>query len=229
MVRIDEVQLLSRAHELCGITVGALAERLGRTMRGGASQLHRKGGVGGLVETYLGVQDHSAAGPDFPELGVEVKTLPLSDDGRPSESTYVCALSFREAERAEWESSRAWSKLRRVLWVPVQARSEVSVPERRFGEPFLWSPDEATQRVLRDDWESIIGAVAAGDVENVTARQGQFLQLRPKAANASVRSLAPAPDGSVQMHNPRGFYLRTRLTRSIIAERFARGASIAAR
>lgn len=215
-----ESELMARAAALCGMTVGSLAERLGRSVRAGASQLHRKGGVGELVELHLGVPDHSAAGPDFPHLGVEVKTLPLRDDGRPSESTYVCALSFREAERAEWQSSRAWSKLRRVLWVPVQARSDMNVSARRFGEPFLWSPDDATARVLRSDWESITGAVAAGEVETVTAHHGQYLQLRPKAANASVRSLAPSTEDGIAMHNPRGFYLRTRVTRAIIEARF---------
>lgn len=212
-----EQELMGRAAELCGMTVGTLAEQLGRAMKEGASQLHRKGGVGELVEQYLGVPDHSAAGPDFPALGIEVKTLPLSDDGRPSESTYVCALSFREVDRAEWLTSRARSKLCRVLWVPVQARAGQAVAARRLGEPFLWSPSAQVESVLRADWEEIVGAVAAGDVEGVTAHMGTYLQLRPKAANASVRSLAPAPDGSVQMHNPRGFYLRTSFTRAIVA------------
>ena len=51
---------------------------------------HAKGWAGQLIELYLGATAGSKQQQDFPTLGVELKTIPVSPDAKPLETTYVC-------------------------------------------------------------------------------------------------------------------------------------------
>ena len=83
--------------------------------------MHGKGKVGEQIERALGASGGSTATWDFPELRVELKTIPLdASRGAPRESTFVCAVSLADADRAEWATSWVRAKLSRVLWVPVE-------------------------------------------------------------------------------------------------------------
>jgi DNA mismatch repair protein MutH len=107
-------------------------------------------------------------------------------------------------------------KLARVLWVPVEAAPAIPLARRRIGTPLLWTPSPAEEAVLQADWEEHMELLATGRLHELDARAGEYLQVRPKAANA--RALAPAPDedGAPAATLPRGFYLRPALTRRIL-------------
>ena len=199
----DEAELLDRAEALRGALVQA----------GG---VHGKGKVGEQVERALGATGGSTATWDFPGLRVELKTIPVDRrTGVPRESTFVCAVSLAEAERAEWSSSWVRAKLSRVLWVPIEVEEDDT---RRVGGPVLWSPTTDQEAVLAGDFEEIMGRVGMGDVEGVTARMGRWLQLRPKAAHGGVRTLVPASEGELVATVPRGFYLRALFTGAILRD-----------
>jgi DNA mismatch repair protein MutH len=202
----DEAELLSRARALRGMPVEAPG-------------VHRKGKVGELVERALGATGGSSATWDFPELGVELKTIPVDlARGVPRESTFVCAVSLTDADRAEWATSWVRAKLSRVLWVPVEVHGDGT---RRIGEARLWSPSEEQERVLAADFEEILGRVGLGDIEGVTARLGRWLQLRPKAAHGRVRTVVRAAEGELVATVPRGFYLRAKVTGAILRDGLA--------
>jgi DNA mismatch repair protein MutH len=209
----DEPELLARALALEGSPVEQVARRWGLRVSGAA--VSTKGKVGELVERALGATGGSNATWDFPALQVELKTIPVDERGTPRESTFVCAVSLLEAERAEWETSWARAKLARVLWVPIDIRADGS---RRVGRALLWSPSEQQQRVLAGDFEEILGRIGIGDVEGVSARVGRWLQLRPKAAHGGVRTRAPGGYGETVATVPRGFYLRARFTGAILRD-----------
>ena len=202
---IDE--LIRRARALEGVRVADLATRVGFAVDGEA--VRTKGKVGELLERALGATG-AGAEMDFPRLGVELKTVPL-EGGKPAESTFVCALPLMDAERAEWASSWVRKKLSRVLWVPVHDRD-------RVGESLLWSPSPDQEAVLKDDFEEIIGRIALGDIEDLSAHVGRWMQLRPKAATGSVRTAAPGRDGEIVATVPRGFYLRARFVGAILSD-----------
>ncbi len=209
----NEAELLARAHALCGLSVDALAERWGVRVAG--APVSTKGKVGELMERALGATGGASATWDFPELRVELKTVPVDTRGVPNESTFVCAVSLLGADRAEWETSWARAKLARVLWLPVQTRDDGS---RFVGEALLWSPTRGQERVLAADFEEILGRVGAGDIEGISAHLGRWLQLRPKAAHGRARTAAPGVDGTVVATVPRGFYLRARFTGAILRD-----------
>jgi DNA mismatch repair protein MutH len=202
---IDE--LLERARKLAGTRIVDLAAREAFGVDGDA--VRTKGKVGELLERVLGATGVGAE-MDFPELGVELKTVPVQDE-KPSESTFVCALPFGGVDRMEWETSWTRRKLSRVLWVPIRDREEV-------GAAVLWSPSAEQDAALKDDFDEIVGRIAIGDIEDLSAHVGRYLQLRPKAATGSVRAPAPGRDGDVVSTVPRGFYLRARFVGAILRD-----------
>jgi DNA mismatch repair protein MutH len=62
--------------------------------------------------------------------------------------------------------------------------------------------------------------IVLGKVESITARHGEVLQLRPKAANNKARTEAIGEKGQPIMTLPRGFYLKKSFTRQLLARHF---------
>lgn len=211
-------ELLERARGLAGRTLGEVATELAiqapQHLRG------HKGWVGHLMEHALGATAQSRDAPDFEELGVELKTLPVSAAGKPLETTFVCTIPLHEVGETPWEVSRVRRKLAQVLWVPVEGERQIPVPKRRIGSAVLWTPSDEELSALRHDWEELAGIIGRGDIESITGRLGRFLQVRPKAANASVRTRAIDAEGELTQTLPRGFYLRTQFTARILAQAF---------
>lgn len=168
------------------------------------------------MERALGATAASRAEPDFPGLGIELKTLPVNASGHCLESTFVCTAEMSECAEVEWESSRLWKKLRHVLWVPVEGTRSVPVAERRIGACFFWQPDVDEEALLRADWELLVSLMARGQFDSLSAHLGRHLQLRPKAARGDSRRHAFDEDGARSLEQPKGFYLRARFTEGLL-------------
>jgi DNA mismatch repair protein MutH len=210
----SEDELRARAQWLAGRTIGDLAAALG--LEAPVSGVRGKGKVGDLLEKVLGAEAGSAAMPDFPHLGIELKTIPVSAGGAPKESTFVCTISLSDAERADWETSVARGKLSHVLFVPLIGESKQPSSERVIGAPVFWRPTLDQEAVLRSDFEDAMGVIGAGGIEAITARAGRWLQVRPKAATGRARTISFGPDGEWIATVPRGFYLRATFTGAIL-------------
>jgi DNA mismatch repair protein MutH len=217
-----ESELLARAKDLAGMTLGELAASFGKIA---PVDLRRaKGFSGQLLETALGATASSRPAPDFESLAVELKTIPVRADGTPCESTFVCTIDISRIGDVEWESSLVRKKLARVLFIPVEGDRSLLVEKRRIGSPLLWSPSADDEASLKFDWEELAGIIGRGDVEAVTGHLGRFLQVRPKAADSHARRRGVDADGVPFATLPRGFYLRATFTARIIAAHFATGA-----
>ncbi len=215
----SEAELLVRAGQLAGLTLAELALRLGASVP--ADLRRAKGFVGGLVERALGASAGSRALPDFPELEIELKTLPVDRAGAPLESTFVCTIPLTEIGDVEWADSRVRRKLSRVLWVPVEGERSIAVAQRRIGQALLYRLTEDDEAQLRQDWEELAGLIGRGHVESLTGHLGRFLQIRPKAAHSRARRLGFDADGVPFAALPRGFYLRASFTRALLQRHYA--------
>ena len=215
----DEAELTARAAALAGLRLAELAARFEVPV---PPDLRRaKGFVGGLLERALGATAGSRALPDFPELGIELKTLPVDRAGAPVESTFVCTIPLTEIGQVEWEDSRVRRKLSIVLWVPVEGERQIPVGERRIGQALLYRLTPEDEAVLRADWEELAGYIGRGHVEALTGHLGKFLQIRPKAAHSRARRVGIDADGVPFAALPKGFYLRPSFTGALLRRHFA--------
>tara|TARA_B100000959_G_C14830431_1_gene561673 strand:- start:226 stop:912 length:687 start_codon:yes stop_codon:yes gene_type:complete len=208
-------ELKLRADALLDCSVGEVAERLGIELP--KDNTSGKGYVGLVAECALGADPKAGEKPDFVDLGVELKTLPLNADGRPSESTFCCAIDMAHADTETWDTSRLRHKLKKVLWLPVESAKSANLAARRFGRALLWSPSEKMISVLEQDWNLLMGFIGAGMSDELSAHLGTYLQVRPKAAHSAVRTQGLGQDGPKSVL-PLGFYLRASCTQKILLE-----------
>lgn len=212
-------ELLQRAERLAGLSLGELAEIA--DIRVPENFKREKGWTGQLLELFLGAEAGSTPQQDFPALGIELKTIPIDSAGKPLETTYVCFAPLTDIAGVRWETSNVRNKLTCVLWVPVEGERSIPPAQRRIATPVLWTPSAEQVMQLQQDWEELMDMIALGEVENITARHGEVLQLRPKAADGSVLTDAFGKDGKRIQTRPRGFYLRKQFTSQILANYFA--------
>lgn len=214
----SETQLIDQAQHLAGFSLGELAAMAGLPI---PNDLKRdKGWIGMLLELWLGASAGSKPEQDFAALGVELKTIPVDRNGKPLETTFVCVAPLTGNTGVTWETSHVRHKLKRVLWVPVEGERQIPLDERRVGAPLLWSPDEDEDRQLRLDWEELMDMIVLGQVERITARHGEVLQIRPKAANSKALTEAVGMRGESILTLPRGFYLKKNFTSALLARHF---------
>lgn len=210
----SEQALMQNAQNLAGLTLGELAEQAGIAVPKDLTR--NKGWIGLLLEHVLGASAGSRPEPDFPHLGIELKSLPINEQAKPLETTFVSVAPLTGLVGINWHNCYVRKKLARVLWVPVITPKDTPISERLVGTPFLWSPNAEEEALLAQDWQELTDMIVLGDVENIHGKHGQVMQLRPKAANNKARTQAFDRNGKPFMTLPRGFYLKINFTQSLL-------------
>ena len=209
-------QLLSQAQSIAGLTFGELADELHIPV---PPDLKRdKGWVGMLLERALGATAGSKAEQDFSHLGVELKTLPINAEGYPLETTFVSLAPLVQNSGVKWENSHVRHKLSCVLWMPIEGSRHIPLRERHIGAPILWKPTAEQERQLKQDWEELMDLIVLGKLDQITARIGEVMQLRPKGANSHAVTKGIGKNGEIIETLPLGFYLRKEFTAQILKE-----------
>lgn len=207
-------QLLSQAQSIAGLTFGELADELHIPV---PIDLKRdKGWVGMLLERALGATAGSKAEQDFSHLGVELKTLPINAEGYPLETTFVSLAPLVQNSGVKWENSHVRHKLSCVLWIPIEGSRHIPLRERHIGAPIFWKPTAEQERQLKQDWEELMDLIVLGKLEQITARIGEVMQLRPKGANSRAVTKGIGKNGEIIDTLPLGFYLRKEFTAQIL-------------
>jgi DNA mismatch repair protein MutH len=209
---LDDLTHRIRAVE--GLTLGDLAHHLGITL---PEQLTtHKGLAGQLLEKVLGADAGNESRPDFSQLGIELKTIPVNAQRRPRESTYVCTVPL-QAPYPSFEQSVVHAKLSHVLWVPLMTDAP-RVSDWRILKAVFWQPNDTQFAQLRHDFNELIDMIALGQLDQITSRWGDALHIRPKAANAKQLTHYVGQTGAPEQTLPRGFYLRTGFTTPLISD-----------
>lgn len=212
----NETELLSRAREIEGLSFSQLADRLHLKIPDTASK--RKGWVGQAIELALGTTAGTSANPDFLELGIELKTIPLNQHFNPAESTFITSISLLTLHSESWENSQCFKKLKRVLWVPIEGDKNIPFNHRRIGQSVLWSPNQKQYDILKQDWDELSWLVTSGQLPAIHAGIGYYLHIRPKARNSASLCDGLDEEGNKIKTLPRGFYLRSQLTQEILSD-----------
>ncbi|MDX1838313.1 DNA mismatch repair endonuclease MutH [Legionella taurinensis] len=210
----SEAELLQRCEAIEGLSFAQLAAELSLTIPEQAAR--RKGWAGMAIEQALGTTAGCQPVPDFKNLGIELKTIPLSHQGTPAESTFVTSIPLMTIHQQQWHNSQCFEKLKRVLWIPVEGDNRIPFEQRRIGRGILWSPDAEEEAILASDWHELTTMIATGRLEEIDATFGHYLQVRPKAANTRSLCYGFDSEGNKILTLPRGFYLRTAFTRRLL-------------
>ncbi|WWO98135.1 MAG: DNA mismatch repair endonuclease MutH [Candidatus Dasytiphilus stammeri] len=211
---------MKSAELLAGYTLGELAREANLNIP--YSLKDNKGWIGILIEKYLGVHAKNKPEPDFASLGIELKTIPIDSCGRPLETTFICTLSFNQHRNigTTWETSYVRNKLSRILWIPIEGYRHIPLELRKVGRPFLWSPNSQEDNFLRRDWEELMELIILGEIDCITSRYGEVMQIRTKAAHGKILTKATDKYGQQIFTLPRGFYLKKNFTAAIIERYF---------
>ena len=180
--------------------------------------LHGKGFTGELIEKCLGASAANQSIPDFPELGLELKSIPVDDNLCPLESTFLCYAPLTGIRHYSFESSPLYSKITRVLFVLIRASRELDFSQRVVLGYFFYTPSEDELNTVRNDFNELYELVKTGNVEKINARIGQIIQMRPKGASGKVLTECIGPNGEIIRTRPRGFYMRRAFTQKLIQQ-----------
>ncbi|KGP64392.1 DNA mismatch repair protein [Legionella norrlandica] len=214
----NEQELLSRCQLIEGLSFAQLANELNIIISSNPTQ--RKGWGGQALELALGADAKNESLPDFKQLGIELKTIPISKTGKPAESTFIVSIPLLSIHQQNWQSSQCYAKLKRVLWIPIEGDAGIPFPQRRIGRGFLWSPNKYHASILEEDWNYLTNQIIMGQLETLDARSGEYLQIRPKAANGKSLCYGYDSEGNRIKTLPRGFYLRSHFTALILQQSF---------
>lgn len=209
--------LLNNCQNITGMSIKQLALATKTPMPKNLSIF--KGWLGELLEICLGADAKNLPVPDFQELGIELKTIPLTKNFTPAESTYVCTAPINNLE-LNWNDSRVKKKLSHVLWVPFEASKDIPLENRKILQPLLWKPNTEQEAILKSDWEELTDMLRFGMAEQLSARFGKYLQIRPKAANSRAMINTINEYGEPIKIVPKGFYLRASFTKEILQQNF---------
>ncbi|TGE80009.1 DNA mismatch repair endonuclease MutH [Pseudoalteromonas sp. KS88] len=212
-------ELMQRVNDIAGMTLGQLAQQY--QFKTPDDLLREKGWTGQLIEYVLGATAGSKPTPDFEELGVELKTLPISFKGKPLETTFVSVTPLLNVTGMTWQQSHVRQKLNHVLWLPILGERDVVPFDRVIGSGFLWQPSAQQDAQLQRDWEEQMELIALGRVDEISGHLGDVMQIRPKAANSRIVTDAIGPNGKLIKTLPRGFYLKTNFTGEILRNQFS--------
>ncbi|MGL5742349.1 MAG: DNA mismatch repair endonuclease MutH [Legionella sp.] len=210
----NESGLLERCLGIMGLSFAQLSLNLGLLIPENPNE--RKGWVGQAIELALGADAQNKASPDFEDLSIELKTVPISQSGKPTESTFITSIPLLTIHQQQWKSSQCYAKLKRVLWVPIEGDTNIPYPHRRIGQGFIWSPDALQACILESDWNYLTLQISTGYLETLDARAGDYLQVRPKAANGKSLCYGFDSNGNKIKTLPRGFYLRSSFTEQLL-------------
>lgn len=206
----SEAELLARCQAIEGLSLAQLAAKFDLHIPDNPAQ--RKGWAGQAIELALGANAGSRSEPDFVNLGVELKTLPINHLGKPAESTFVTTIPLLTVHKQTWLSSQCFAKLRRVLWLSIEGDTTIPFNHRRIGRGLLWSPSPEEEAILANDWSELTFLIGTGRLAEIDASMGDYLQVRPKGANAKSLCYGFDEAGNKISTLPRGFYLRSSFT-----------------
>lgn len=183
----------------------------------------KKGASGLIVENLLGIKNNNVSDADIPEIGCEVKILPLqknkNGEVKAKEPTAIQMINYFEVANETWETAKLRKKIELTFWVVYLAKENgrsFSQNDYVIVDYYLDHPDNMQSSVYRKDWEDIRGFIIKGAAEKLSCSMGQYIE--PKTKGANNRDLTDAPDGrgGKMKARRRAFYYKKNYTNNHI-------------
>lgn len=182
-----------------------------------------KGASGLIVENLLGIRNNNRDEADIPEIGCEIKILPLqrnrNGDIKAKEPTAIQMINYMEVSRETWETARLRSKINLTFWVAYLAKKDgVALNQNDYVivDYFLDHPTDVQNGVFRQDWEEIRRYIVEGRANRLSCSMGVYLEPKTKGANNRDKTQAPDGRGGTLMARRRAFYYKKHYTNTAI-------------
>lgn len=179
--KTNEALLLKKAKELEGKKLKEIEQEI--TTMDKKSRVVTKAGVGYVIEDYFWIKKNSSAESDFPQLGVELKTIPLKKKNgflTVKEPLSLNMIRYMEEHKHDdIRDSSFYKKNKKMLLVCYLddggKRSDFVIKHL-----FLWKMDGEVLEELRPDYERIIKKIRAGKATDLHQKYDRYLTTCPK-------------------------------------------------
>ncbi len=183
----------------------------------------KKGASGLIVENLLGIDNNNRDEADLPEIGCEVKILPLqlnkSGDIKAKEPTAIQMINYCQVAQETWETAKLRTKINITFWVVYLAKEKgkkLNQDDYIIIDYFLDHPDATQLLVFKKDWEEIQAYISRGDADKLSCSMGVFIEPKTKGANNQDKTNAPDGKGGFIQARRRAFYYKKNYTNTQI-------------
>jgi DNA mismatch repair endonuclease MutH len=186
-----------------------------------------KGAIGKIIEEFgFGIKNNSESRPDFHDIGLELKVVPLKTGKKGikglsvKERTKVCFLNYHQILESDWENSHAKIKLNHVLFVFYQYNKENHLDSQIKDYYFFELKNQLDEPIIKCDWKRTKQLVADGRAHELSESQNKILAASRSGAGGLDLSKHPTqPNTSIQERAPqRSFSLKPSYTNVIWQE-----------
>lgn len=182
-----------------------------------------KGASGLIVENLLGIRNNNRDEADIPEIGCEIKILPLqrnrNGDIKAKEPTAIQMINYMEVSQETWETAKLRNKINLTFWVAyLDKKDGVALNQNDYVivDYFLDHPTDVQNGVFRQDWEEIRRYIVEGRADRLSCSMGVYLEPKTKGANNRDKTQAPDGQGGTLMARRRAFYYKKHYTNTAI-------------
>lgn len=222
MINSKAIEVLTPLFEIIrkskGKTIGAIKKEL---------SIHKtsmkKGASGMIVENLLGIKNNNIDDADIPEIGCEVKVLPLQKNKngeiKAKEPTAIQMINYCEVAKENWDTAKIRKKITLTFWVVYLAKeNSKSLPQDEYViiDYFLDHPSNVENIVFKNDWETIQEYIIQGRAEQLSCSMGQYIEPKTKGKNSLDLTYAPDGQGGKIKVRKRAFYYKKNYTNSKI-------------
>lgn len=182
-----------------------------------------KGASGLIVEKLLGFENNNLDSADIPEIGCEIKILPLQKnrDGtiKAKEPTAIQMINYIEVAKETWETAKLRGKIALTFWVVYLAKTSGKAMEQNdyvIVDYFLDHPNDVQNGIFRKDWENIQEYIKTGRADQLSCSMGEYLEPKTKGKNNQDKTDAPDGKGGKLKARRRAFYYKKNYTNTAI-------------
>lgn len=201
-----------------GKTIGEIKDELNI-----ARERMVKGASGLIVENMLGIVNNNIDEPDIPEIGCEVKALPIqiNRDGtvKAKEPTAIQMINYCDVAKESWENAKIRRKIKLTLWVVYLAKhgsARLHQNDYVIVDYLIEQPCDITVGIFRKDWETVRDCIIAGNADRLSCRMGTYIEPKTKGKNRLDVTSAPDGCGGLTTARRRAFYYKKNYTNSEI-------------
>ncbi|MBO7652220.1 MAG: hypothetical protein J6S84_05860 [Bacteroidales bacterium] len=182
-----------------------------------------KGASGLIVENLLGIENNNRDEADIPEIGCEIKILPLqknrNGDIKAKEPTAIQMINYMEVAKETWETAKLRGKIALTFWVVYLAKENgksLNQNDYVIVDYFLDHPNDIHNSIFKKDWEEIQNYIKSGRADQLSCSMGVYLEPKTKGANNQDKTDAPDGKGGTTKARRRAFYYKKNYTNSAI-------------